>query len=122
MKRMIHGLLWAGALVACCAATVQVGQLATGRASPDVWNCGVTTMTALIGIGLTSRGFLLLRSTPAPADDSQTFAAADDHPALVAALDRLIAHFPDDAAAQEAVRVVARAVTERRYRAEHVES
>lgn len=107
MKRMPHELLSLGGLIGCCAAAVQINQLLQGQAAPDLMNYAMTAATAAAGVGLTGVGWRQARtSTPSPPDDRE----------LTAAVDRLFAHFPDDEPARESVRVVARAVTERRYR------
>lgn len=107
MTRLTNELLSLGGLIACCAAAIQIDQLVQGRAERDVLNYAITLATVLIGLGLTVGGWWRRRrSRTMPPDDR----------ALTAAVDRLFAHFPDDEASQEAVRVVARAVTERRYR------
>jgi hypothetical protein len=108
MKRLLRTVLSIGGLLGSCAAAIQISQLATGQAAPDLWNYGVTAATAISGLGLTAAGLW-----PGAATASST--PADDQ-ALVGALDSLFAHFADDLPAQEAVRVVARALIERRYR------
>lgn len=114
MKRWLPQLVLAGGLAVSCIAIFQIQQLVDGRAIPDLWNYLVTSFTIVSGIGLTSLGILRIGSLKPQPSASHL---ADQH-ALVAALDLLFAHFPDDPAAQETVRVVARAVTERRYRAD----
>lgn len=107
MKGVPHELLSLGGLIGCCAAAVQIGQLIDGTASPELMNYAVTAATGALGLSLTGAGWRQHRtSTAKPPDERE----------LTAAVDRLFAHFPDDDAAQESVRVVARAVTERRYR------
>lgn len=107
MKRIANELVAVGGWVGCCAAAVQISQLIDGRAAPELVNYAVTALTAVVGLGLSVLGLWMRRRSAMPMKDDQ---------AIVAALDRLFAHFPDDEAALEAVRVVARAVTERRYR------
>lgn len=107
MKPIPQELSSLGGLIGCCTAAVQISQLLDGNAAPDLLNYAITGATAATGLGLTGVGFWRRRTAaPAPPDDR----------ALTAAVDRLFAHFPDDEAARESVRVVARAVTERRYR------
>jgi hypothetical protein len=107
MKRIPRELLSLGGLIGCCTAAVQVNQLIQGQAMPDLMNYAITAATAATGLGLTGCGWWPSRtSTTHPPDDRE----------LTAAVDRLFAHFPDDETARESVRVVARAVTERRYR------
>lgn len=106
MKRIPRELLSLGGLIGCCAATMQVSQLTDGRATPDLLNYAVTAATGIAGLGLTGFGWWPRGHVATSPDDRE----------LTAAVDRLFAHFPDEDIAQESVRVVARAVTERRYR------
>jgi hypothetical protein len=106
MTRWLNPLFSAGGLVGCCAAAVQVTQLADGRAAPELMNYVLTALTAATGLGLS--GLAWRGRGPSAADPN-------DEQAIVAALDLLFAHFPDDPAAQEAIRTVARAVMDRRY-------
>ena len=107
MSRTLNAAIFVAGVLGCCAAAIQISQLVDGRAAPEIFNYAVTGATALAGLGFMAAGWWQRRSSArvAPVTD-QT---------LVAALDVLFAHFPDDPNAQEAVRVVARAVTERRY-------
>lgn len=107
MTRTIRELIPLGGLAACCAAAVQISQLIDRDAARDLANYALTFATTLAGIGLTGFGYWQHRSDPqvSPGDRE-----------LIAATDLLFAHFAEDAQAQEAVRVVARAIVERRYR------
>jgi hypothetical protein len=107
MKRILRELIPLGGLAASCAAAVQISQLVDGDAVRDLWNYAITAATALAGVGLTGVGFWQRRG------DSDL---RPDDRKLLAATDLLFAHFAADDDAQEAVRVVARAVTEQRYR------
>lgn len=110
MKFSASDLLSAGGLLTCCVAAVQVSQLLTGQAAPLLTNYAVTAVTLSAGIGCVALGWQRRRSAPStPAQDDR---------ALTAALDLLFDHFQGDEFAREAVRVVARAATERRYRTE----
>ncbi len=108
MKSMTRSVLAVGGIGACCAAAVQINQLIQGQAVPDMGNYLITALTTLAGAGMT--GYTWRQHMAAPT------AAVPEHSQLVAAIDQLFAHFPDDEPSQEAVRAVARAVTERRYR------
>ncbi|MFO0918199.1 MAG: hypothetical protein U0872_07785 [Planctomycetaceae bacterium] len=108
MRRLPPTVYSAGGLIATSAAAVQISQLISGQAAPDLWNYAVTAATGAAGLGFSLVG-LWPRKTTVPAD-------SPDDQALVTALDDLFVHFADDAAAQESVRVVARALIERRYR------
>ena len=108
MKPLFPVIFSTGGLLGCCAASIQISQLATGQAAPELWNYGVTAVTAISGLGLAAAGFW-------PRTTSSSSTPIDDQ-ALVSALDSLFLHFSDDAAAQESVRGVARALIERRYR------
>lgn len=107
MKSTTNDLLTLGGLIGCCAAGIQIAQLVHGDAVPDLANYAVTAATSLTGLGLTGVSWWQRRR---PSD------SADEDRVLTPAVDRLFAHFPDEEAAKESVRVVARAVTERRYR------
>jgi hypothetical protein len=107
MRRALQEMISLGGLIGCCAASVQLSQLVDGRAAPELFNYAVAAATAMTGLGL---------SVVSWRQRARGGAFASEDRAIVRALDRLFAHFPDDSAAQEAVRVVARAVTERRYR------
>ena len=107
MNRSLRELLPLGGLAVSCVAAIQISQLADGDAVRNLWNYAITAATTLTGVGLTGFDYWQRRSdAAAPPDDRE----------LIAAADRLFAHFAEDANAQEAVRVVARAIVERRYR------
>jgi|GEM_PF-5436293 len=114
MKLPFRELAAIGGFANSCAAAVQLSQLLDGDAPPDVWNIIITAATTAAGLGLSAFGWW---RKPPP-----SIAAMPDDRELLAATDRLFHHFADDAAALEAVRVVARAVTERRYREKRQEA
>jgi hypothetical protein len=106
MTRILSQLVPLGGLAACCAAAVQINDLVDGDAARDLWNYAIAAATALTGAGLTGFGYWRSpKSSSSPPDDRQ----------LLAATDLLFEHFTEDTAAQEAVRIVAREVIERRY-------
>lgn len=107
MMRIIRELLPPAGVVVCCAAAVQISQLVDGDAARDLWNFMLTSITSLAGLGLTGFGYWQRRCDPPTSPDDRK---------LIAATDLLFNHFAEDAGAQEAVRIVARALVERRYR------
>jgi hypothetical protein len=107
MSRLTNELITAGGLVGCCAAAIQIAQLSGGQAAPDLLNYLITGATGLVGAGLSGFAAWLRRTTAAAPPNDCT---------LMASLDPIFAYFADDEAAKESVRVVARAITERRFR------
>jgi len=107
MSRLTNEVLAAGGLVGCCAAAIQLHELASGQAAAEVMNFTITAATSLTGLGLTARA-IWQRQRPAQ--------VSFDDRAMIASLDRIYAYLADDEAAKETVRTVARAITERRYR------
>ncbi len=108
MKWRIRELLSLGGLVLACLTASQVRQLLDGQAAASWGNYLITTATGSFAFGLLVIGWGLRRTTIPPRTDDRE---------LLAAIDCLFAHFTDDPPAQDAVRIVARAVIERRYRA-----
>jgi hypothetical protein len=108
MTRLTNELISVGGLVSCCAAAIQVNQLASGQAADDFVNYVVTGLTTLIGLGLTSSSIWFRRQVTTVSPDEGT---------MITSLDPIFAYFADDEAAKEAVRAVARAITERHFRA-----
>ncbi len=107
MSRLTNELVAAGGLVGCCAAAIQLHELASGQAAADAMNFAITAATSLAGLGLTARSIWQRQRAAKPSFDDR---------AMIASLDRIYAYLADDEAAQETVRTVARAITERRYR------
>jgi hypothetical protein len=107
MSRLTNELFAAGGLVGCCAAAIQLHELASGRAAAELANYAITAATSLTGLGLTARSIWQRQLAAKPSFDDR---------AMITSLDRIYAYLADDEAAQEAVRSVARAITERRYR------
>lgn len=100
LQNWIPGMGW----LVLGAVPVQILAIALGFAAPDFANYLIILGTAAVAVGL----LVFTRGTRR--EKSAT------HGDLVAAIDLLFAHFDGDEPAREAVRTVARAITERRYK------